>query len=203
MLFLDLDDFKIVNDTLGHAAGDRLLVDVADRLRDVLRPGDVAARLGGDEFAVLLDDGPTSSRAVAVANRIIDALRVPFPVEGQEITVGGEHRRRRRAARYRSARDELLRNADVAMYTAKGAGKNRVAVFEPTMHAAIVARHALQRRAVAQPGPRRAGRLLPADRRDPRPADRHGRRGARPLAPPDPRPRRPGRVHPAGRGDRD
>jgi len=142
VLFLDLDDFKVVNDTMGHAVGDRLLVDVADRLRDVLRPDDVAARLGGDEFGILLDDGPELHHAVGVANRIIDALRVAFPVEGQEILVGASIGVA--AARLGTeAAHELLRNADVAMYTAKGAGKNRVSVFEPTMHAAIVARHAL------------------------------------------------------------
>jgi diguanylate cyclase (GGDEF)-like protein len=142
LLFLDLDDFKVVNDTLGHAAGDRLLIDVADRLRDVLRPGDVAARLGGDEFAVLLDDGPELQQAVSVADRIIDTLRAPFLIQGQEITVGASIGVA--AARTGTeAADELLRNADVAMYKAKGSGKNRVSVFEPTMHAAIVARHAL------------------------------------------------------------
>jgi diguanylate cyclase (GGDEF)-like protein len=142
VLFLDLDDFKIVNDTMGHAAGDRLLVGVAERLRDVLRPTDLAARLGGDEFAVLLDDGPELGHAVSVANRIVDVLRSPFPIEGQDIVVGGSIGVAvGRAGSTDGA--ELLRNADVAMYTAKGAGKNRVSVFEPTMHAAIVARHAL------------------------------------------------------------
>ncbi len=142
VLFLDLDDFKIVNDTLGHAAGDRLLAAVADRIRNCVRADDLAARLGGDEFAVLLTDEVELDRALAVAKRMIDSLQVPFPIQGQEISIGGsigiavsrglgEHA------------DELLRNADVAMYTAKAAGKRRAAVFEPTMHAAIVARHAL------------------------------------------------------------
>ena len=142
VLFLDLDDFKIVNDTLGHAAGDRLLAAVADRIRGCLRADDLAARLGGDEFAVLLTDEVELDRALAVAKRMIDMLQVSFPILGQEISIGGsigiavgrgmgEHA------------DELLRNADVAMYTAKAAGKRRAAVFEPTMHAAIVARHAL------------------------------------------------------------
>lgn len=142
VLFLDLDDFKIVNDTLGHAAGDRLLGDVADRLRGVLRTQDVAARLGGDEFAVLLDDQPDLARAMLVANRIIDALRISFQVQGQDIQVGASIGIA--IARHGTeTADELLRNADVAMYTAKSTGKNRVAVFEPTMHAAIVARHAM------------------------------------------------------------
>lgn len=142
LLFLDLDDFKVVNDTMGHAAGDRLLVGMAERLRDVLRPTDVAARLGGDEFGVLLDDGPELSHAVTVADRIIDVLRSPFPIEGQDITVGASIGVAAGGVGSLGAA-ELLRNADVAMYTAKGAGKNRVSVFEPTMHAAIVERHAL------------------------------------------------------------
>jgi diguanylate cyclase (GGDEF)-like protein len=142
VLFLDLDDFKIVNDTLGHATGDRLLSDVADRLRNVLRTEDIAARLGGDEFAVLLDDDRDLVRAMFVANRIIDAFRISFQVQGQEIQVGASLGIAVARIGTETA-DELLRNADVAMYTAKESGKNRVAVFEPTMHTAIVARHAL------------------------------------------------------------
>jgi diguanylate cyclase (GGDEF)-like protein len=142
VLFLDLDDFKIVNDTLGHATGDRLLSDAADRLRNVLRAEDVAARLGGDEFAVLLDDDRDLARAMFVANRIIDAFRISFQVQGQEIKVGASLGIAVARVGTETA-DELLRNADVAMYTAKESGKNRVAVFEPTMHTAIVARHAL------------------------------------------------------------
>ena len=142
VLFLDLDDFKIVNDTLGHAAGDRLLVDVAERIRGVLREDDLACRLGGDEFAVLLDDTQDLAKSMAVAERIIDAFRPAFLVSGTDVQVGGSIGIA--AARTGTERaDELLRNADVAMYTAKDLGKNRVATFEPTMHAAIVARHEL------------------------------------------------------------
>ena len=142
VLFLDLDDFKVVNDTLGHAAGDRLLADVAARLRTVLRADDVAARLGGDEFAVLLDDDPGLPESEAVADRIIESMRASFSVDGHETTVGASIGIA--AARLGTEdADELLRNADVAMYTAKASGKNRVSVFEPTMHAAIVERHAL------------------------------------------------------------
>ena len=142
VLFLDLDDFKVVNDTLGHAAGDRLLFDVAARLRTVLRTEDVAARLGGDEFAVLLEDDPGLSESEAVAHRIIEAMRVAFSIDGHDTTIGASIGIA--AARLGTERaDELLRNADVAMYTAKASGKNRVSVFEPTMHAAIVERHAL------------------------------------------------------------
>jgi diguanylate cyclase (GGDEF)-like protein len=142
VLFLDLDDFKIVNDTLGHAAGDRLLAAVADRIRGCVRSDDLAARLGGDEFAVLLTDEVELERALAVAKRMIDALQVSFPIQGQEISIGGSIGIAVARGMGEHA-DELLRNADVAMYTAKAAGKRRAAVFEPTMHAAIVARHAL------------------------------------------------------------
>jgi diguanylate cyclase (GGDEF)-like protein len=140
VLFLDLDNFKVVNDSMGHAAGDRLLVAVADRLRDCVRAEDLVARLGGDEFAVLLTDGPDLAHAVAVTNRMLDALRSPFQLDGQEISIGGSIGMA--AARPDTQRpDELLRNADVAMYTAKAEGKGRFATFDPTVHAAIVARH--------------------------------------------------------------
>ena len=95
ILFLDLDDFKTVNDTLGHAAGDRLLIDVAERLRGELRPDDLPARLGGDEFAVLLDDDPDLDVAVAVAERIVDSLRVGF----LHWNLGGPGRREHRHCR--------------------------------------------------------------------------------------------------------
>ena len=142
VLFLDLDDFKVVNDTLGHAAGDKLLAAAADRIRSCIRAEDLAARLGGDEFAVLVEDQSDLSRAMAVANRIIEAMRLPFPIEGQEMSVTASIGIAAAKADMAAA-DELLRNADVAMYIAKADGKARAAVFEPTMHAAIVARHAL------------------------------------------------------------
>jgi diguanylate cyclase (GGDEF)-like protein len=142
VLFLDLDNFKDVNDTLGHAAGDRMLVAVAERVRACIRGDDLAARLGGDEFAVLLFDDERLGHSLAVATRILEAFRVSFPVEGQDLKMSasigiaaGEHRVEHA--------NELLRNADVAMYTAKQAGKNRFSVFEPGMHAAIVARHTM------------------------------------------------------------
>jgi len=142
VLFLDLDDFKVVNDTLGHAAGDRLLAAAADRIRSCVRTDDLAARLGGDEFAILIEDQPDLSRAIAVANRIIESLKLSFPIDGQEMTVAGSIGIA--AAKSETAgADELLRNADVAMYIAKANGKGRAAVFEATMHAAIVERHAL------------------------------------------------------------
>jgi diguanylate cyclase (GGDEF)-like protein len=142
VLFLDLDDFKVVNDTLGHAAGDRLLAAVAERIKGCVRGRDLAARLGGDEFAILLVEQPDLERALTVGGRIIDALTMPFPIAGTEVVVGGSIGVAAGRGGTPGA-DELLRNADVAMYTAKAAGKGRLAVFEPTMHAAIVARHAL------------------------------------------------------------
>ena len=103
---------------------------MADRLRDCVRDGDLVARLGGDEFAVLLTDGPNLANAIAVTNRILEALKSPFQLDGQEISIGGSIGMA--AARPDTQRpDELLRNADVAMYTAKGEGKGRFAVFDP------------------------------------------------------------------------
>ncbi|MDP8904517.1 MAG: EAL domain-containing protein [Chloroflexota bacterium] len=141
VLFVDLDDFKTVNDTLGHAAGDTLLAAVADRLRGCLRPTDLAARLGGDEFAIMLAGGQVE-HALAIGERIIAALRAPFWIEGNEVAVRASVGIAARASSTETP-DDLLRNADVAMYTAKARGKGRVALFQPEMHAAVVARHAL------------------------------------------------------------
>jgi diguanylate cyclase (GGDEF)-like protein len=144
VLFLDLDDFKAVNDTLGHAAGDGLLVAVAERISAAVRAVDVAARLGGDEFAVLVDDEPDLRHSTGIANRILDVLRAPFHVEDREIVVGG-------SVGIAVARDsneravDLLRQADMAMYTAKSEGKRRIAIFDPALHASVVARHELSR----------------------------------------------------------
>jgi diguanylate cyclase (GGDEF)-like protein/PAS domain S-box-containing protein len=139
VLFLDLDNFKTINDSLGHAAGDELLVDVAARLRSCVRPSDTAARLGGDEFGVAIEDHADASDVTRIANRILEALAAPFSVRGKEITV--------RAsigvavsAQGREETHELLRNADVAMYVAKGRGKGRHEVFEASMHEEVVER---------------------------------------------------------------
>ncbi len=145
VLFLDLDDFKVVNDTLGHAAGDELLAAVAERIRAAIREDDLAARLGGDEFAILVVDRPDLGHAIAVARRLIDVLGLPFPIQGKETVVGASIgiAMARDVDGVTDAVDDLLRNADVAMYTAKAAGKRRLAVFDPAMHASIVARHEL------------------------------------------------------------
>jgi diguanylate cyclase (GGDEF)-like protein/PAS domain S-box-containing protein len=137
VLFMDLDDFKTINDSLGHAAGDRLLSEVAERLRGCLRLPDTAARFGGDEFAILIEDGGESVGAADVAARILQALDGPFLLEGKEVfvraSIGIAASESGRATGPEGA-EELLRNADVAMYIAKEAGKNRYQIFEAEMH---------------------------------------------------------------------
>jgi diguanylate cyclase (GGDEF)-like protein len=128
VLLVDLDDFKNVNDSLGHSAGDDLLVEVADRLVDVIRPSDLASRLGGDEFAILLRGVPTEAHALAVAERTVAALADPFEIAGTTVYVGASVGLAVR--RHDSDLDELLREADVAMYSAKGHGKNQVRRYD-------------------------------------------------------------------------
>jgi diguanylate cyclase (GGDEF)-like protein/PAS domain S-box-containing protein len=142
LLFLDLDDFKVVNDTLGHLAGDRVLEEVAGRIEAVLRAGDTAARLGGDEFAVLLEDvGQDHDPEVAlVAERLIEAVRSPIALEGKEVAVQcsiGVAFSTDVAAGEEPV-EELIRNADIAMYAAKTAGKGTYATFERAMREAVV-----------------------------------------------------------------
>src|SRR4051812_46964159 len=141
VLFMDLDAFKNVNDSMGHAAGDELLVLVAARLRRWLRPSDTAARFGGDEFAVLLEDLDTPRAAPVVAQRILDSLREPFDIQGQEVYVGSSIGI---ASSANPGSDDLLRNADLAMYRAKGLGKGRFQMFEPGMHVAVLQRLELE-----------------------------------------------------------
>jgi diguanylate cyclase (GGDEF)-like protein len=139
VLFVDLDDFKAVNDGAGHTAGDDLLVAVADRLRRTLRPGDTIARLGGDEFAVLIEDAAEPGRPEAAAQRLLAALAEPFDAaeNGAVVRITASVGIAMGAAGQHDA-PELLRHADVAMYAAKAAGKGRSAVFEPEMDSAII-----------------------------------------------------------------
>jgi diguanylate cyclase (GGDEF)-like protein/PAS domain S-box-containing protein len=145
VLLLDLDGFKTVNDSLGHNAGDALLVGVASRLDAILRTGDTAARLGGDEFAVLLEDLESEDDALDVAQRVIEEVSRPFCIAGKEIfvtasvgiTLGGD-------GDHGDNSDEMLRNADAAMYRAKSQGKGCYRVFEAAMHSAAVERLELE-----------------------------------------------------------
>ena len=143
VLFIDLDDFKTVNDSLGHGAGDRLLIAVAGRLVGAVRTGDTIARMGGDEFAVLIEDPAEAGAPTAVAERLLAALEAPFEHGTKELFV---HASVGVAASTSSGQtaDDLLRDADVSMYTAKSNGKNRVEVFVPSMHEAALARLALK-----------------------------------------------------------
>jgi diguanylate cyclase (GGDEF)-like protein/PAS domain S-box-containing protein len=134
VLFVDLDDFKTVNDSLGHAAGDQLLAGVGERLKGVLRAADTAARLGGDEFAVLLEDGGEGIMAADVAERIKAMLVEPFLLEGKEVFVRASIGIAVADGEHQGDTEELLRNADVAMYMAKERGKGRYQMFEPAMH---------------------------------------------------------------------
>ena len=142
VMFLDLDDFKGVNDTLGHAAGDVLLVTVAERLRASLREDDLAARLGGDEFAVLLEHAPTAVEAERAAERVLGALVAPLSVQGRAVRVHASIGVALATGGAATAA-ELLRNADLAMYAAKAGGRSRCAIFSPGMQDAELARHAL------------------------------------------------------------
>ena len=146
-LFVDLDDFKDINDSLGHAAGDELLRLVADRLAGVLRPEDTACRLGGDEFAFLLEDADRE-RAEGVGKRILAALAEPFQLSVGTATltasVGVATRAVRLAGDASETADEMLRDADTAMYVAKSRGNGLVEVFEHGMEEPMARRRALR-----------------------------------------------------------
>ncbi|MGH2462943.1 MAG: putative bifunctional diguanylate cyclase/phosphodiesterase [Candidatus Limnocylindria bacterium] len=142
VLFLDLDDFKVVNDTLGHAAGDALLVAVTERISELVREGDLVARLGGDEFAILTPDDDDLHRARAMAERLVRELRAPYLIRDEQVAATASIGIASARTADQTAED-VLRNADVAMYMAKANGKARFAIFDPGMHAAIRERHEL------------------------------------------------------------
>jgi diguanylate cyclase (GGDEF)-like protein len=144
LLFIDIDDFKDVNDSMGHEGGDSLLIQLATRLSGCVRPPDLVARLGGDEFAIMvMEDDDGGSVAVEVAERILNALRAPFIVGGDSLAVTVSIGV---AQRHPETTDvaELLRQADFAMYMAKGGGKARYQLFDAQMHDHMVDRSALK-----------------------------------------------------------
>ncbi|MGM0574397.1 MAG: putative bifunctional diguanylate cyclase/phosphodiesterase [Myxococcota bacterium] len=152
VLFLDLDRFKVINDSLGHLAGNELLTAVARRLQHGLRPSDTAARLGGDEFAILLDGIDYPDDVDGVVERVRDHMSKPFLLGGREVYVTASIGLAPGAGSYESA-DDVLRDADIAMYRAKALGKDRCEEFAPDMHSEAVALLELQtdlRRALDQ-----------------------------------------------------
>jgi diguanylate cyclase (GGDEF)-like protein/PAS domain S-box-containing protein len=137
VLFLDLDRFKLINDGYGHQTGDRLLVEIAHRLRRAVRPGDTVARLGGDEFTVLIPDVRGPDEAVSVAQRIHAALAKPFRIGDQEVFTSASTGIAISSPRYDSP-DEILRDADIAMYQAKGEGRARHHLYDESMHPQVL-----------------------------------------------------------------
>ncbi len=138
VLFLDLDRFKLINDSLGHFIGDRLLVAIAHKLKACLRPTDTVARLGGDEFTILIEDIQGASDAIRVAERVQEELILPFTLNGQEVFTSASIGIALSTTGYDNAED-LLRDADIAMYQAKSQGSARYRIFNPEMHAKAVA----------------------------------------------------------------
>jgi diguanylate cyclase (GGDEF)-like protein/PAS domain S-box-containing protein len=140
VLFCDIDDFKTINDSLGHEAGDEMLVVIGRRLASCLREADSVARLGGDEFAVLLHDAGDAEDAAEVARRVLEAINVPIELAGRELTVHGSVGIALTHGEQDTDAQALLREADVAMYAAKSEGKGRFRLFEPQMHEVVLDR---------------------------------------------------------------
>ena len=197
--YLDLDNFKGVNDTLGHPIGDKLLGIIAERVRGVVGEDDTIARLGGDEFAVLQSNS-SAEAAGKLARRLVEVISEPIDIDGQEIN-SGVSIGIALAPNDGSAADHLMKCADLALYRAKAEGRGTFRFFEPDMDARIQARRALEvdlRRALTS---RRVRARLPAaDQSRRQRAGRHG--GAAALAPPGARAGAAVGVHPARRGNR-
>jgi diguanylate cyclase (GGDEF)-like protein/PAS domain S-box-containing protein len=140
VIFMDLDDFKTINDSLGHAAGDEVLIEVAKRVATSIRVSDTAARFGGDEFAILLEDISNAQEAADTAERILEALLEPLRLEHKELVVRSSLGISVVEGDASPDADELIRNADAAMYIAKRDGKGGYRLFEPAMHEGVLAR---------------------------------------------------------------
>src|SRR5439155_1228057 len=133
VLVLDIDRFKVINDSLGHVRGDELLVEVARRLQSCLRPADSVARLSGDEFTILLEDVQSAADARRVADRLREELRVPFWLGAHEVFSGASIGIAHGSAAYAQPED-ILRDADTALYRAKAQGRGRCVEFDASMH---------------------------------------------------------------------
>ena len=140
VVFLDLDDFKTINDSLGHAAGDEVLVEVAKRLATSIRASDTAARFGGDEFALLLEDIEGVQEAADTADRVLEALALPLRVAHKELSLRCSIGISVVSQGVAAGAEELIRDADAAMYRAKRDGKGSYRMFEPEMHEGVLAR---------------------------------------------------------------
>jgi diguanylate cyclase (GGDEF)-like protein/PAS domain S-box-containing protein len=143
VMFLDFDRFKLINDSLGHSAGDEFLVQVSRRIQNSLRPQDIVARLGGDEFGVLALRLAHEDDAVALADRLLEVTRQPFVVAGTELTTSASIGITFSALGYNNPED-VLRDADTAMYKAKSAGKARYALFDASLHTEVASRLRLE-----------------------------------------------------------
>ncbi|MFW2351024.1 putative bifunctional diguanylate cyclase/phosphodiesterase [Qipengyuania sp.] len=143
LLYLDLDHFKVINDTLGHSIGDRVLQKVGQLLQEQLHAGDLVARLGGDEFAILLDPGSPSDRVQAVSEKIVSVLGEPLQIDEHQIFTGTSVGIAT-APQDANTPEELLRNADLALYNAKASGRGQTAHFAPEMHQRMLERQSLE-----------------------------------------------------------